>query len=455
MKGHVPTPPDLAEKMVRGLFRDSPPDGDDRILYPGSGTGPFAAAVERICDEEGWSLPEGVGIESNPEHVATARDRDLDHVAFRERDYLGDEVTEAASYDYIVGNPPYVPIEGLSDGEKEQYKSAFQTAVGRFDLYLLFFERSLELLAPGGRLSFVTPEKYEYVDTARPLRKLLTADGVHVECVEHLPEDAFTDLITFPCVTSVHRTEASTESKTRVILRDGSTHEVELPSDGSSWASHVRGADLENLETGVTFADVTKRISPGMATGADEIFVFKRDTVPDAVDSQWIRPTVSGSQLSDDGPYADSVFVCPYTDDGELADESELGTTLDWLRDHRERLENRSCVEGGKAWYAWHETPPLDDILQPKVVWRDIDDDPTFWAEERADVVPKHSVYYAVPDREVSISELVEYLNSPEARMWLEANCQRAHNGYYRLQSRVLSDLPVPRECAATYQATL
>jgi hypothetical protein len=64
-------------------------------------------------------------------------------------------------------------------------------------------------------------------------------------------------------------------------------------------------------------------------------------------------------------------------------------------------------------------------------------------------------VYYAVPRDGVSIDAIVEYLNSPEARMWLEAHCQKAANGYYRLQSRVLKDLPVPKEWAETFQATL
>ena len=45
-------------------------------------------------------------------------------------------------FDYIIGNPPYVPIEGLDEAEKGRYKAAFLTAQGRFDLYLLFFRTS-------------------------------------------------------------------------------------------------------------------------------------------------------------------------------------------------------------------------------------------------------------------------------------------------------------------------
>ena len=455
MKGHVPTPDDLAEKMVHRLFRDDPPERTDRILYPGCGDGPFAAAVQRVCDSEGWSIPTGFAVDTNAKHLSKARDRNLENVEFREMDFLSADMLEEGSFDYIIGNPPYVPIEELNEDEKQRYKREFTTAIERFDLYLLFFERSLGLLADGGVMSFVTPEKFEYVDTAAPLRRLLI-NGVHIEEIEHLDEDSFTGLVTFPCITTI-RSDSGDSEETIVTLRDGSTHETMLPADGSSWAPNIRGANVADLETGATFDDVTVRISCGIATGADRVFVFNREELPNNIDSQWIRRTVSGRQLQElDSPYTDKVFVCPYRDDGSLLDGDELGTFGDWAEEHRERLEDRSCVKKqGKKWYAWHENPPLQDILQPKIVWRDIAKEPKFWAEKEGDVVPKHSVYYAVPIEGVSIDAIVEYLNSPEARMWLEAHCQKAANGYYRLQSRVMKDLPVPKEWAETFQATL
>ena len=454
MKGHVPTPDALAERMVRRLFRDDPPTSADRILYPGCGTAPFAAAVERVCLDEGWDLPEGIGVETNPEHLTVARDRQLHHVEFQERDFLSPELPDTECFDYVVGNPPYVPIEGLNEEEKKRYRAEFNTAVDRFDLYLLFFERAVELLAPGGTLSFVTPEKFEYVETATPLRRLLTSGRVHVEEIEHIDEDAFTGLVTFPCITTIGRDGVNGE--TRVKLRDDSTHTTTLPADGTSWAAAVRGADLSHLETGVTLGDVTERISAGVATGADSVFVFTRSELPASVESKWIYPTVSGRQLRDfDGPYTDSVFLCPYRDDGSLPAEDELGSFGEWAGHHRDRLEDRSCVENGKPWYAWHETPPMDDLLRPKIVFKDIAKEPTFWAEPNGTVVPKHSVYYLVPNEAVPFDDLLDYLNGPEARRWMEANCQRAANGFYRLQSRVLRNLPVPAAWAETYQATL
>jgi len=97
----------------------------------------------------------------------------------------------------------------------------------------------------------------------------------------------------------------------------------------------------------------------------------------------------------------------------------------------------------------------MEDILQPKIVCKDVANVPRFWTDEKGDVVPRHSVYYIIPEDDVDINELREYLNSDDAQVWIEAHCQRAHNGYLRLQSKVLKDLPVPEKFGETYQATL
>ncbi len=458
MKGHVPTPDTLCEKMVMKVFAESPPSAGDRVLYPGCGDAPFAAAVERVCDSEGWPVPRGLGVDTNPDHLERARERELSHVEFQERDFLADDMLEAGKFEYIIGNPPYVPIEGLNEEEKERFKASFSAAHERFDLYLLFFERAVNMLESGGLLSFVTPEKFEYVDTAEPLRRLLTQEQLHVLEIEHIEEDAFTGLVTFPCVTTLRRdTSSHSDKEARVLLRDGTSHTALLPTNGESWAPAIRNVDIEGLETGATLDDVTVRVSCGVATGADSIFVFDEGAAPTGVEERWIRPTVSGSQLRQcDGPDTDSIFLCPYLDDGSLAAEDELGSFGEWAKEHRDDLEDRSCVKkNGKQWYAWHENPPMQDILQPKIVWKDIAKEPKFWAESTGDVVPRHSVYYLIPREGVAFDGLLEYLNSPEARMWMEAHCQKAANGFYRLQSRVLKQLPVPKHWAESFQATL
>jgi hypothetical protein len=55
----------------------------------------------------------------------------------------------------------------------------------------------------------------------------------------------------------------------------------------------------------------------------------------------------------------------------------------------------------------------------------------------------------------IDIEELQKYLNSGDARAWFEANCQRAANGFLRLQSTVMKQLPVPEHFGEHRQSTL
>jgi adenine-specific DNA-methyltransferase len=117
----------------------------------------------------------------------------------------------------------------------------------------------------------------------------------------------------------------------------------------------------------------------------------------------------------------------------------------------RQRLEARTCVER-KPWYAFHETPPLAELLQPKLVCKDIAKEPWFWVDEGGDIVPLHSTYYIVPATTALLRPLAEYLNSQPVRAWLSANSQRAANGYVRMQSTVLKRLPVGDHLAGMLQ---
>ena len=96
----------------------------------------------------------------------------------------------------------------------------------------------------------------------------------------------------------------------------------------------------------------------------------------------------------------------------------------------------------------------MRDLLRPKIVFKDIAPEPQFWPERIGDVVPRHSVYYLVPASSTPFDELLAYLNGAPARQWMHAHCQRAANGFMRLQSRVLRDLPVPKAWSSAYQTT-
>ena len=119
-----------------------------------------------------------------------------------------------------------------------------------------------------------------------------------------------------------------------------------------------------------------------------------------------------------------------------------LGTFLREPGRQRQLLA-RTCTTH-KPWYAYHDNLPLAEMLRPKLIAKDITETPFFVVDRRGDLVPRHSVYYIVPRDSAALEPLAEYLNGDEASAWLRANCQRAANGYFRVQSHVLKQVPLP-----------
>lgn len=424
--------------MVANLFAERSPTATDAILDPGCGTGHFIAGILRWCEEHRSPVPRIVGVELDRGRCAEAEVKfhHVPSVTIEQRDFLR---RCDARFDFVIGNPPYVPITSFSEKEKAAFRANYATARGRFDLYLLFFEQSLRLLKPGGRLVFITPEKFLYVKTAEPLRQILA--GLDVREIRLADEETFGELITYPTITTVDN--AAPSKRTTIVLRDGARVDVALPKDGSSLLPYLHESGSVSTD-GPVLSDVCVRVSCGVATGADSVFVQRMDELSPEL-AAFAYPTISGRQLipGQENVRSGDALLVPYDDKGELLADTKLGELGAYLRQHKKQLAARTCAKR-KSWFAFHDSVPIDEILRPKLLCKDITAEPAFWIDRKGTIVPRHTVYYLVPHDPAQLDALAAYLNSDVAVRWMRANCQRAANGFIRLQSAILKRLPVP-----------
>ncbi|MFX1465022.1 MAG: Eco57I restriction-modification methylase domain-containing protein [Promethearchaeota archaeon] len=89
-------------------------------------------------------------------------------------DFLTESGLDDNSFDYIVGNPPYVGVTEISKEKRETYQKKFKTAKGRLNLYILFIERSIDLLKFDGMLGFLLPTAFMvYSGYGRAIREYI------------------------------------------------------------------------------------------------------------------------------------------------------------------------------------------------------------------------------------------------------------------------------------------
>jgi hypothetical protein len=63
-------------------------------------------------------------------------------------------------FDVVIGNPPYINIQEISSDSKKYFSKNYKTATGRFDIYSLFIERSMNLIKLQGTFGFIVPGKF-------------------------------------------------------------------------------------------------------------------------------------------------------------------------------------------------------------------------------------------------------------------------------------------------------
>ena len=208
-KGVYYTPPEIVRWMVTRslevLTATRPTATPLRILDPSCGAGAFLLEAQAQIPD--CTL---LGIDLDPSAIAAATRvlnptptlaPALTPLQLLPADFLSTSFAPAPC-DLVLGNPPYVNIRELAKSTSPAYRQdlrqRFKSARGNFDLYVLFLERSLQLLKPGGVCGMIIPNKWSGLDYARPLRELLLAKTTLHDIVDLSGISVFAEAEVYP-----------------------------------------------------------------------------------------------------------------------------------------------------------------------------------------------------------------------------------------------------------------
>jgi methylase of polypeptide subunit release factors len=111
------------------------------------------------------------------------------------------------NFDNIVGNPPYVKFQDLSD-ENRTYLAKQWTTVegGTFNLYFAFFELGYKLLKPTGKLGYITPNNYFTSLAGESLRRYFQQHKCLTRIIDFSHKKVF-DAQTYTALTFLNKKE--------------------------------------------------------------------------------------------------------------------------------------------------------------------------------------------------------------------------------------------------------
>lgn len=127
---------------------------------------------------------------------------------------------ENRGFDIVIGNPPYVNVENLEEDERNFYMESIHSALKRFDIYIGFIEKGIDLLSENGQFSMIIPYPFLTQDYGEKLRKFVL-DRCIIESILDLSQyEIFPDAVVrniVPIFHKVHDLNSREENKVAVM----------------------------------------------------------------------------------------------------------------------------------------------------------------------------------------------------------------------------------------------
>jgi len=390
-----------------------------------------------------------------------------------------------SGFDIILGNPPYIRIQTLKQKDprqaiflKERYQSAEK---GNYDIYVVFIERSLELLKRGGNLAFIVSHKFFNSQYGEPIRRLISK-GRYLSHVVHFgDQQVFPGSTNYVCLLFLSKTGAESVRFVKVDnLSDWfqTTKGIEecIPAQkvtGAEWNFVVgKGVALFDKlnRMPIKLGDVAD-IFVGLQTSADDVFIMdfvsetrnSRMLKSKAIGQDWtfekdlFHPLVSGTDVRSYEPLPSRQFILfPYEVDHDtvkLLRMNELikrfPKTAEYLKKNKKRLEERE--EGrfkGNDWHRFGRNQNLGIQGRKKIcVPRLVESLHAAYDREGThflDNVDVGGITWNQNNKKNSLEYLLALLNSSVLRWYFPHVSAPFRGGWRSANRQFLSQLPIP-----------
>jgi adenine-specific DNA-methyltransferase len=333
-------------------------------------------------------------------------------------------------YDIIIANPPYVRTQILGFSQAQILTQQFGLS-GRVDLYYAFIFAMAWVLKPNGTAGIIVSNRFMTTKSGRPVRKALH-ELFNINHIWDLGDTKIFEAAVLPSVLLVegrNGKKLKTPDFTTIYQtnKDGSmsaSNPIEVLSckegivkveDGRNFIiQHGKldtGGEIDGVwrvetksnkawlatveaNTWGTFADIGK-IRVGVKTCADKIFIRSDwQEMPENERPELLRPLTThhnAQRFKAKKSVKTRQILYPHeasSGQRQVIKLSKYPRTKTYLNSHRSILEGRKyVVEAGRKWYEiWvPQDPTAWD--KPKMVFRDITKEPTFWIDKEGSII--------------------------------------------------------------------
>lgn len=362
-------------------------------------------------------------------------------------------------FDVVLANPPYVRqelIKSIKPTIQDVYGPRIYSGIA--DLYTYFYARGVQLLAPGGVLSFISSNKYFRASYGSKLRKFLAQETTILSITDFGDSPVFESAVAYPMIFIAqkgHRKKQTLYTDTRVSSANLNVSDIVaergrlLPPDAlldEDWAftdSRIANVLSRMCAVGTPLCDyVRSRVYRGLTTGLNQAFVLNarvRDELlsRDPASADLIKPFLQGKDVGRWVPKHGNKWMIVTPIGVRIRDYPAV---FAHLKEWQGALEARH--DQGNHWWELRACTYYENFEHVKLLSTKVSRQPTFAIDYGGHYLG-NTAYFIQVDKGDALF-LLGLLNSRFSFMYAKEKFVGKQNDWYEVQPAALEQFPVP-----------
>ena len=393
-------------------------------------------------------------------------------------------------FDIVIGNPPYLRIQGIRDTNPafaEELVKKYHSATGSFDLYATFAERGLQVIRQSGIVNYIMPDKWTNAAFGKGLREVVSKQKAAHKIISFGAYQVF-NASTYTALQwfipnsehlEYYQLDRNLETNQELdiylkSIKDNNTSIIDAKKlDKNSWVLTVGATStiLQKLESHPRrISDIFDKIFQGLATSKDDVY-FLYDCIENDeniigyskqldriinIEKGFVKPLLKGEDVHRyDNIKTNRYVIFPYKIDNEKAvlyTENDLSvlfpngyTYLKECEDIlRSREKGRFNIDG--EWFQYGRKQGILSAEKEKLVAPDISMGGNFAYDVEGKFYQTTTIYGYIKKSEISESYKfwMALLNSRLCWWFLTNTGTTLANGFFRFKPDYIKPFPVP-----------
>lgn len=403
---------------------------------------------------------------------------------------LLDENGKFTGFDIVIGNPPYLRIQGIRDTNPafaEELVKKYRSATGSFDLYAAFAERGLQVIRQSGLVNYIMPDKWTNAAFGKGLREVVSVQKAAYKIISFgayqvFNASTYTALQWFkPNSENLEYYQLDrnlgTNQELDIYLKSIKCNNASIINaeklDKNSWVLTVGATStiLQELESHPRrISDIFDKIFQGLATSKDDVYFLYNCIENDkniigyskqlertiSIEKGLIKPLLKGEDVHRyDNIKTNRYVIFPYKlNNGKavLYSEKELSVLFpngySYLKECEDILRNREKgrfnIDG--EWFQYGRKQGILSAEKEKLVAPDISMGGNFAHDVEGKFYQTTTIYGYIKKSKISESYKfwMALLNSRLCWWFLTNTGTTLANGFFRFKPDYIKEFPVP-----------